>query len=237
VNQRLHDEAIEQADGLVVSTPRLIEVYGHLNPSHWVCRNYLPAAVGDIRSYLGRGARPVTVGWTGTMAVHEHDLLWLRPHAKRALAGCALQIVGDIKCFGALDADATWHHHPYQDDIYALYSLMSRCDIGIVPLEPIAFNLSKSWLKAIEFMSVGVPVVATNLPEQAALIDDGVNGFLVDEPAEFADRVQWLATHPVERAEFGVAARKKAQTLALEQHVAEWDAVLRRDPAPPEGGT
>lgn len=53
----------------------------------------------------------------------------------------------------------------------------------------------------VEAMSQGVPVVAADGGGASELIQHGRTGFLVraDSPAVFAERIEWLLAHPVER--------------------------------------
>ncbi|MGE0593364.1 MAG: glycosyltransferase family 4 protein [Vicinamibacterales bacterium] len=64
----------------------------------------------------------------------------------------------------------------------------------------------------LEGMAAGRPVVATRVGHVASIVDDGVEGFLVevgDVPA-LADRLVRLLTHPSLHARMGVAARRRA---------------------------
>jgi glycosyltransferase involved in cell wall biosynthesis len=217
-----HDAAIAASDGLIVTTPRLAKVYGPLARRTWIVPNYLPSWVGAMRP-RERDWGAVRVGWAGTRAVHLHDLEWLRPQARRAMKGAIFHTVGDHTVPALLGIDAHWAHaSPWQDEPKAFYRAMFQCDIGIVPLEPCPFNEAKSWLKALEFVSGGVPVVATATPENVALLQGTGAGFLAQTPLEMAERVQQLIHDRELRAQMAQAARGLGERMALEGHWRRW---------------
>jgi len=73
----------------------------------------------------------------------------------------------------------------------------------------------------LEAMASGLPVIVTDRMGPRELVADGVTGFVTRTPAEFAERVDWLASHPRERAVMAVKARR----VALGRN---WQAVFDR---------
>jgi teichuronic acid biosynthesis glycosyltransferase TuaH len=71
----------------------------------------------------------------------------------------------------------------------AVPEYLAGIDVGITPYRDNAFNRSSFPLKTLEYLSVGVPVVTTGLPEMRWLRADLEKA----EPAEFADQVLVLA--------------------------------------------
>ena len=66
-------------------------------------------------------------------------------------------------------------------------------------------------LTLLEGMSTGLPAVATKVGGVPEIIDDGVNGFLVEpkHPEELAERILELNDDKELRIKMGVAAREK----------------------------
>ena len=52
-------------------------------------------------------------------------------------------------------------------------SLWEPVGVSLVPMEDVAFNRAKSWLKGLESCAAGVPVIASSMPEYEALAADG----------------------------------------------------------------
>lgn len=219
--REIHDTALAQADAVTVSTAPLAEHYRHLNPNITVVRNRLPRRYVEMQPQ--RLAVP-TVGYMGLLSTHRHDMRWLRP----AMADLVpvLETLGDewaplaLGIPGSNVLDFTY----YPDELYAG---LSRWWVGLVPLVDHPFNHSKSWLKALEYMTVGTVPIARRLPEQELLITDGVDGFLVDEPAEMVARANLLAADEATWHQMSAAARARADAEAIEKHVQAWEDALR----------
>lgn len=219
-----HDIAISIADAVTVATEPLKRVYEKLNPNVTVCRNALPQDFSTIRSYLRDGY--VRVGWAGITQTHRHDLEWIAPAWPQLSAGTMFSTVGDEKTIRFLEHKGPYEHDAFQADPRRLYKYMARASVGIVPLLPCEFNEGKSWLKALEYMTLGVPVVATRLPEQELLITHGENGFLADTPEEMADLVQTLVNDPDLREDMSRAAVRRARELTIEETGDVWEHAI-----------
>lgn len=66
-------------------------------------------------------------------------------------------------------------------------------------------------LVLLEAMEHAVPCISTREGGVSAIIDDGVNGFMVEkrDANALADRMEFLLTHPEERTHMGIAGRQK----------------------------
>lgn len=89
-------------------------------------------------------------------------------------------------------------------------STLQDCDIGIVPLLDLEWNPWKFYLKTIQYMAVGLPVVARKIGSNAEVIEDGVNGFLVETEEEWEDRLSLLIENAELRKKMGASARVRA---------------------------
>lgn len=61
-----------------------------------------------------------------------------------------------------------------------------QMDIGIATLLPTPIQLAKSGIKVKQYLNNGVPVISSDLPENARFIVNGQNGFLADSAQDFA---------------------------------------------------
>jgi glycosyltransferase involved in cell wall biosynthesis len=85
---------------------------------------------------------------------------------------------------------------------------LQDCNIGLVPLNDTQWNPWKFFLKTVQYMAVGIPVVARRMGSNAEVIQDGVNGFLVDSKKEWHDRLRLLIENAELRRQMGIEARK-----------------------------
>jgi len=78
-----------------------------------------------------------------------------------------------------------------------------------------------------EAMSAGRPVIGTNVGGIPEIIDDGVNGYLVEpeNPEQIAENVIKLFSEEKLLKELGRNARKKAEEFSIEKHVANLEKV------------
>jgi len=104
--------------------------------------------------------------------------------------------------------------------------LMQVSSVHVYPSRP--FVLSWSVLEA---MSIGAVVVGARNPPVEEVIEDGVNGLLVDptDTAALADRIVGVLRDPATHAGLGRAARETViARYDLQKCMARWVALLRR---------
>ena len=93
-------------------------------------------------------------------------------------------------------------------------AMLQRIDIGLYPLpadDP--WIMGKSGLKALQYMALGIPTVATRAGCNDRVIEDTVSGFLVSTEQEWIDRLFALISDSDLRRTIGTNARKR-----VEQH-------------------
>ena len=85
-------------------------------------------------------------------------------------------------------------------------------DVFAVPRRDLPVTRSVTPMKTVEASAVGRPVVASDLPALAELVEDGRTGLLVpaEDPAALAEALERLAADPAERERLGAAGRQWA---------------------------
>ena len=98
----------------------------------------------------------------------------------------------------------------YRRDIH---KLVSMCDISVSASrrEGLPVNL-------IEAMAIGKPIIATRVRGNADLVENGVNGYLVelDNWQEMADRIYEIYTHPETAKKMSKTAVKMSEKYSIE---------------------
>jgi len=82
-------------------------------------------------------------------------------------------------------------------------------DIGIYPLTLDNWVLGKSGLKALQYMALGLPTVATDVGTNPSIISHMKNGWLVRTQDEWVEALETLINNPDLRAKIGTEARRR----------------------------
>jgi glycosyltransferase involved in cell wall biosynthesis len=100
-------------------------------------------------------------------------------------------------------------------------------DIGVAPLNTaLRGSRTRSWTKALEYGCRGVPVVAQACGQYLDWVQEGVNGFLVRDEAEWVDHLVALSDVTV-RAPMSTAARDRARQQTIDRHIHLWERTYR----------
>ena len=87
---------------------------------------------------------------------------------------------------------------------------LSNADIGLVCLHPLRRFLTSLPVKIFEYMSAGLPVIASDFPLWRETIEDNNCGLTVPplNPREIAKAIEYLIEHPDNAKKFGENGRK-----------------------------
>ena len=98
---------------------------------------------------------------------------------------------------------------------------MAEIDVGVVPLEPTAFNHAKSWLKGLEFAALGVPFVASPTDPYQDLCHSFGLGILADGRKDWTRKLRIVVQ---ERQQLGDDARNTVDIndLTIERRYESW---------------
>lgn len=148
----------------------------------------------------------VTIGWTGTYSSKEYlDLLKDVFYKLNERVKFKLKIICNFE-YTLPGINLEVIQWSLKNEVLDLQSL----DIGIYPLPSNEWVHGKSGLKAIQYMSIGLPCVATNVGTTPMIITDKVNGRLVETEDEWVDALEDLIKSPKKRQSLGEQARRDA---------------------------
>jgi glycosyltransferase involved in cell wall biosynthesis len=210
------------ADIVTCSTGPLAEVMaretGHRDVR--VLPNRIPAALLTLARQRNR--RKVVAGWAGGLS-HEQDMAMIAPalrdftaRHKRGevhLMGCEWPHLGTgpVRFTDWVPVNAGLDYYRGID-----------FDIGLAPLTGTAFDQSKSAIKVLEYMALGIPVLASDCEPYRETVVDGVNGYLIRRPDDWGRRLHELASDTAAREEMGAKARETARAHTIEDHWQDW---------------
>lgn len=198
---------VREADHVVTSSPTLNDRCKAINRQA-TC-TYISASIDAERfkpadRYENDGI--VTIGWTGTFSSRPYlDLL------RGVLQKLALERRFRLRVIGNFEYELPgvcvdlirWTAEREVEDLQEI-------DIGLYPLPVDDWVSGKSGLKAIQYMMMALPCVATNVGTTPHIIRHGENGLLVRTDNEWLNALKCLLDDPDLRRRLGKAARRDA---------------------------
>ena len=88
---------------------------------------------------------------------------------------------------------------------------LRRIDIGLYPLPNEEWVLGKSGLKALQYMALGIPTLATAIGTNFRVMENNVSGFLVQSDDEWLTQLGNLLREPDLRRRIGKSGRDRVQ--------------------------
>lgn len=205
--------AVIEADAVIASTAPLADYLRPFQPAVQVWPNSWDEALWPLRAPLDDPAAPVVIGYIGTHT-HGPDMAPLGPVLARVLARHAGRV--SLRFLGGTPPPAEVRGQPgvaweqfarldYAD--FARTMAGERLDIALAPLRDDAFNRCKSAIKYLEYSALGAAGVYSRLPPYAAVVTEGVTGWLAAAPAEWEAALETLITQPEARRQCVAAAQ------------------------------
>ena len=84
-----------------------------------------------------------------------------------------------------------------------------KIDIGIMPLESDEWSEGKCGFKLIQYLSLGIPAVASPVGVNKTIIEEGINGYLCNNDDEWQTALKKLCTDAALRKKMGSAGYSK----------------------------
>jgi hypothetical protein len=212
--------ACDLATLVTVSTPALVTLYGRRAPGR-ILRNFVPRYFTEVE-HCDRSV----VGWGGSIHSHPGDLQAMGTAIARLSRDDPFVIVGpDMGISEALGSSVAtritatggvnfldWHR-----------VINDSLGIGVAPTSDTRFNRAKSWLKALEYASVGVVSVSSPRPEYSLLQHKHGVGWIADSKQEWYRKVKKLVTDDALRRELSEEWRSiVTNQLTIESNAHNW---------------
>jgi glycosyltransferase involved in cell wall biosynthesis len=194
------------ADHVITCTPYLDEFVRRHNTRTTDISSTINTDTYAPKTAYSNGS-PIVLGWSGSFSTSPYLRLLEKPLRElRKRVEFKLRVIGDasFKMEGIEVEALPWAESTEVRDLSAI-------DIGLYPLPDEQWVFGKSGLKALQYMALGIPPVATAIGANFRVIEDGVSGYLVRNEEEWVDRLEKLAKDPELRKRLGQAARKRVE--------------------------
>ncbi len=174
------------------------------------CRRYWVSAVPCVRAD-GAPLRLVWVGQRSTLPFLADILPWLQGAAAN-LAGRARLVLRVISDGGKTLQPARWLPLEVETVAWSLTGEVSDlvgAHVGLMPLRDDPWGRGKCGFKALQFMALGIPTLASPVGVNARIVEHGVNGYHVSGREEWVRGVETLARDEPLRLAMGRQARAR----------------------------
>jgi glycosyltransferase involved in cell wall biosynthesis len=191
-------------DGIIAATPYIRDKFLKINPNSVDINNYpmLGELAGGAPDWGGKEKQVCYVGGIGTV----RGIREMVRAMEFVQSGVRLQLGGR---FSEKSVQAEVQSYPGWSrvdelgwlDRAGVAGVLKRSMAGLVTLRPISNYIDALPVKMFEYMSAGVPVIASNFPLWREIVEGNDCGLCVDplQPKEIAEAVDFLVANP-ERA-------------------------------------
>ncbi|MBN2668095.1 MAG: glycosyltransferase family 4 protein [Bacteroidales bacterium] len=146
---------------------------------------------------------PIVIGWSGSHSTSKYLYLLKNVFVKLAKKySIQLMVMGDADFYiDGVDVTAVEWKEAIE------IATLEKFDIGVYPLPDEPWVYGKSGLKAIQYMALGIPTIASAIGTNFRIIEDGLNGFLATNEDEWFEKLSLLIENAELRKKLGQAGR------------------------------
>lgn len=201
---------MKNAKSVIVCTPKLEEIALSLNryknvidiSSTFNTDRFVP-----VKEY--KKNEITTIGWTGTYSTLQFlQLLENVLQEVSKLRKIKLLVIAN-KEFKMNGVDTEYRVWTAENEVSDLHDM----EIGLYPIPKDEWALGKSSLKALTYMAIAIPAVATAYGTNFRIIEDGRSGMLVNNDEEWIEKLVKLIDDVELRKRIGLNGRKRVEEL------------------------
>ena len=201
---------MKNAKSVIVCTPKLEEIALGLNRNKNVVdisSTFNTERFTPVKCY--KNNEITTLGWTGTYSTLQF-LQLLEDVLQRVskLRRVRLLVIAN-KEFKMNGVDTEYRAWTSENEISDLHEM----EIGLYPIPKDEWSLGKSSLKALTYMAIAIPAIATAYGTNFRIIEDGKSGILVNNDDEWVQKLVELIDDVELRKSIGLKGRERVEQL------------------------
>lgn len=193
---------MKKSKHVITCTPKLDEVVRQYNQNTTDISSTIDTELYQPKKNYQLG-ETITIGWSGSHSTSKY--LHLLDDVIKELSKkhkIKLKVIGDSD-FTMEGVQVEAKEWKLENEVEELLEF----DIGLYPLPNESWVYGKSGLKALQYMALGIPTIATDIGANKRIIVNGENGILVDNFADWEKKIEELISNPTKRQEMGKEAR------------------------------
>ncbi len=217
---------IKSSNNIIASSEQLAKECNNIsknNNSHYICASI------NVHRYnpnnLYNNSKIINIGWTGTFTSKIYlDLLKPLFINLSKRIKFKLIVISDFD-YNIPGVDLEVIKWTKESEIKDL----QKIDIGVYPLSIDQWVSGKSGLKALQYMAMALPTVATEVGNIKNVITHNHDGFLVKNISEWEETITTLINNPDLRKKIGSNARKTViEKFSLEVNSIKYLNILKK---------
>lgn len=198
-------------DAILTATPSIQEKFLKLNPNSFNINNY--PVISEFRQEPQWDKKQDEICYVGGISAIRGIQYVIK--ALPATAEVRLNLAGEFsntELKNELQKEAGWKQvkeHGFVSRA-SLKEIFSRSKAGLVTFLPLPNHLDAQPNKMFEYMSAGIPVIASDFPLWREVVDSNNCGICVnpESPAEIAAAIGFIISNPEKAEEFGMNGLK-----------------------------
>lgn len=209
---RYEQYVCKRIDGVVAATPTIRQKFLLINANSQDINNY--PMLGELESVPGTEKFPNEVCYVGSVAAIRGVREMVRA-LELTQEKILLNLVGefsepetakDVRTFPGWSKVHSWGAQGRE----GVRDVMARSVAGLVTLHPTPNYIESLPIKMFEYMSAGIPVIASNFPLWRDIVQGAQCGVCVDplDPAQIARAMDELVRDPQKAQQMGLRGRK-----------------------------
>lgn len=167
-----------------------------------------------------------TLAWIGSASTLKSlkPLIEIFPRVREQVPNLRLKLICDqFLEFPGVPVDTV----PWSENTEA--KELADADAGIAWMPDDDWSRGKCGLKVIQYQAAGLPVIANPVGVHRLMVNNGVNGYLVQQAEDWIRVVKDLATHANLRLRLGQHGRKQVEThYAVAEGSKRWVSLVNR---------